>query len=141
MRGGIRPDFYSGSEMKSSKMTKSKLVDQVMVLQAYIDETESLARATDMAVNKEIASSEFDGLNWFGVAFIGWGTWEDDVFVVNASSPQQAIVEFEDMIERGHWSGHGENPDERHLWGQPDRIIVYTMVEEGEYQRGGWEKV
>ena len=143
MRGGAnRPLFLDSRDMKSKKVTKAMIADQVMALQAYIDEWEAFDASVAMV---EKADPRAIGLSdqWFGVAYIGWGTWQEDVYFVEAATPVDAIGEFEDAIENGDFEGHGYNlPNDRSLYPSTDeRILVYEIKEYAEYRKTKWEKV
>jgi len=82
---------------------------------------------------------------WFGVAYIGWGTWEEDVYFVEVDSPIEAIKEFEKAVESGEFIGHGADNERDRKWiiGDEDRVLVYNVVEIGDYRRvveHRWEK-
>lgn len=129
-----RPDFMQNP--RSTRWNKSHLVKQVEKLQMYVHEQELEERVAKVEPFRK----------WYGVAFIGWGSWEEDVFFVEAIGPDDAIRLFEEEIEHHHWDGHGaSNPRDRSIFdGQPDTILVYEISEHAEYQAEKvttWRKV
>jgi hypothetical protein len=128
----------------SSRWLKRDLVRKVDELQEYIQTTR------EDLINKAITTNEYRELGatlprtrWYGVAYIGWGTWEEDVFFTEAPSPEDAINAFEKAIKDGDFTGHGsDNPNDRTMWPNTDeRILVYEANEVGEYRKTRWEKI
>lgn len=88
------------------------------------------------------------------VAFYGWGTWEDDVYLTTHAPGegqelteeriQAAIEEFYAAIQDGTFTGHGsDNYRDRVRYGDMEEtVLVYAMTEVGEYRaRRAWERV
>lgn len=133
-----KPEFMQNP--RSTRWNKSHLVKQVEKLQMYVHEQELAER--DSAAVKSVLHP----LRWYGVAYIGWGSWEEDVFFVEAIGPDDAIRLFEEEIEHHHWDGHGaHNERDRSIFdGQPETILVYEISEHAEYQAmktTTWRKV
>lgn len=128
----------------SSRWYKHDLQKQVTLLQAYIHEMNVHEKNKDKY--DDAADAAAKPHRWFGVAYIGWGTWNEDVFFVEAHTPEDAIELFEEEIEKGYFDGHGAvNKRDRSLFDDhPDTILVYEVFETGEYQAQTeitWKKV
>ena len=126
--------YYTRNQL--NKVLKPDLIGLVLSLQEVV-------KITRLDEKSETGEPNALKNRWFGVAYIGWGTWEEDVFFVEAATPVDAIGEFEDAIENGDFEGHGYNlPNDRSLYPSTDeRILVYEISEYAEYRKTKWEKV
>jgi hypothetical protein len=124
------PGLFSYRLMKETKTT---LVERILDLERQIDAT-----TKERVVETQPAQDR-----WYGVAYIGWGSWEQDVFFIEAFTPEDAIDLFEDAIKNGNFDGHGaHNLDDRCIFGQDERILVYEIAEHAEYTvKKKWEKI
>ena len=116
------------------KETKTTLVKRIM------DQIDAIhkERCADIAMGGLVKSEA----RWYGVAYIGWGSWDEDVFFVESVTPEGAIEQFEDAVKKREFEGHGAlNVDDRCLFGQDERILVYEISEYAEYRRTKWEKI
>lgn len=87
------------------------------------------------------------GEKWFGVAWIGWGSWEEDVYFCEAITPKEAIQKFLAAMKDDTFMGHGYyNENDRKVYGHSDSptILVYVINEIGWYREvpteTEWEK-
>jgi len=133
-----QPKFMNNP--KSSRWYKADLQLQVSALQTYIQEMNK-EKYDDYADATDREETRID--QWYGVAYIGWGSHEDDMYFVEAPTPTKAIELFEQAIKEGWFEGHGaHNKEERSMWPSTDeRILVYEITECGEYRKTRWEKV
>ncbi len=88
------------------------------------------------------------GEKWFGVAWIGWGSWEEDVYFCEAITPKEAIQKFLAAHKDDTFIGHGyDNEYDRKVFGfgSESTILVYVINEIGWYRevptKTEWEKV
>lgn len=84
-----------------------------------------------------------EGLKWFGVGMYGWGSFEDDVFYVEAHTPKEACAAFWKEIQGGDWQGtgseycvHGFDPT---FTTEPPLMLAYVINEIGVYEQAQQE--